>query len=631
MTTTAQTVTAAMKSHAALNIVPISRKKMPARLCLLLLSVLATGAVHAQTTIYEENFQNRPGSTPIVRVNGYTGVTGVTYTADAPWLTGCNGWISRWNQPTTAANGAAAQIADCNFGGVGGPGSWNATQQLAQALGMLNGQTQVQARENFAVSAYTAGDPGANFIEVESSQIALPGVPAGGTGRFVTFAVDVAATACPPVANAPLLQFYLVNPAGTQTAAGGQVNGCTSPTNVTTEAVGVNGPINVRVGHYSAPGALLYSSGTTLAVRVRNAQASGVGNDHAFDNLAILDVSPQLSKTFASPVLAGQPTTLTFTVTNTPDLLRKQGWAFVDQLVPGLVIATPNNLATTCTGTTINAPAGGNTITVTAGNLPANAASCTISLNVFSPTPGNYTNGAANVTSSTALNIPNTPATVEVVTNQFTLQKLTREGVGTFAMSGNNGIANQSLTTTSPGTPAAGAVQTLTAASASVDTTVSEVLPADWLLRNATCTGLAAGVTPTFTAAGAVTIPFAGLAPQSGGRNVVCTLENLLGADLSITKQNADPSGGTVVYGATTRYTITVSNAGPGTSTNAIVRDTPSAGLTCAAGNPVTCTGPVGACPAGGTVGDLTGAGGLALGVLAVGASVNLQFNCIAQ
>ena len=111
---------------------------------LVLAAVVAPGSVSAApgtpgtpqppTTVVAENFQNRPGPSPIVRLTGYAGPSGQTYTAAPTWLVGCNGWVASANQATTAAGGASAQIADC-----GSQGNWNAAQQLAQALGIAAG------------------------------------------------------------------------------------------------------------------------------------------------------------------------------------------------------------------------------------------------------------------------------------------------------------------------------------------------------------------------------------------------------------------------------------------------------------------------------------------------------------
>jgi uncharacterized repeat protein (TIGR01451 family) len=167
-------------------------------------------------------------------------------------------------------------------------------------------------------------------------------------------------------------------------------------------------------------------------------------------------------------------------------------------------------------------------------------------------------------------------------------------------------------------------------ANSGLDTQIAETLPAGYV-ASGTCYDVAnaSATIATVAANGSVTLPAAAVLPTS---QIECDFTNTWPTDLSITKQNADPTGGRVERGATTRYSLTVTNAGPGISTNAIVRDTPSAGLNCVAANSVACTGPAGACPTGAvTVGNLTGAAGVTLDTLAVGASLSLQFDCVVQ
>ena len=52
----------------------------------------------------------------------------------------------------------------------------------------------------------------------------------------------------------------------------------------------------------------------------------------------------------ADPVFVGQTTTLQFTISNTSTLLALSGLSFVDNLPAGLIVASPANAATTCTG-----------------------------------------------------------------------------------------------------------------------------------------------------------------------------------------------------------------------------------------------------------------------------------------
>ncbi len=89
-------------------------------------------------------------------------------------------------------------------------------------------------------------------------------------------------------------------------------------------------------------------------------------------------------------------------------------------------------------------------------------------------------------------------------------------------------------------------------------------------------------------------------------------------ANLSISKTDGVA---TVAAGGTTSYTIVVSNAGPSFANNAVVTDTPSAGLVLTG---VSCVSAGGAsCPGASTVGDLTGAG-LVIPLLPPGGTVTL-------
>ena len=93
--------------------------------------------------------------------------------------------------------------------------------------------------------------------------------------------------------------------------------------------------------------------------------------------------------------------------------------------------------------------------------------------------------------------------------------------------------------------------------------------------------------------------------------------------DLQIAKTNNTT---TVFSGATTTYTLTVTNNGPDSATGAVVSDTPGAGLTCPVGNPVTFAGagaPVGTF----TIGDLIGPG-ITLGTISNGQNVTVTYSC---
>lgn len=345
------------------------------------------------TVLFEEDFENVPGTAPVI-LDDYVSVDGHTYTAAPLWLSNCNGVIVNFNIPYTTLGNCVSPVSSANL------------RQLVYALGVHGGAAD--ANSNDAVSAYTENNPGVNAVEFETVE---PLPLATASGRFLTFSVDTAAKNCQ--VSPPLYQFSFVSDAGTATPVGGQLNACSSGATVPAPAVGGVAATAVSVGTYTSNGSVLFD-GASLGIRMANANGSGVGNDAAFDNIRILDVTPQLDKAFSpTTVFVDGVSTLTFTVTNTSELAAKAGWGFTDTLPEGLVIAEDPNVAGSCVATT-TAPAGGNTIEVAAGNLPAGVASCTISVEVTAAAAGTYTNGPGNVT-ETGLNPPaDTTLTVEM-------------------------------------------------------------------------------------------------------------------------------------------------------------------------------------------------------------------------
>ena len=278
------------------------------------------GVPQAAPTIYTENFQNRPGPTPIVKLNNYTGTTGQTYTAHSNWLTQCNGWIASANQSTTGA----AQIADCG----GAQNFWNQAQRLSWALGMDTGQSQAAARGNYAVSAFTAGNPWRRYSWNSRPRRIFLSSPA-----INTFSVDVAAATARSLRHCCSSLWSM---AGRRKPVGSQINACASGT--TRYAPDLDGEGALNTGTYTSNGAVLIS-GASFGVRMVNNNGSGTGNDHAFDNIRVLDATPQLDKLFSPTSLAvGETSTLTLTITNTAERGTKNGWSFTDSLPAGLVV-----------------------------------------------------------------------------------------------------------------------------------------------------------------------------------------------------------------------------------------------------------------------------------------------------
>ncbi|SDH65273.1 conserved repeat domain-containing protein/fimbrial isopeptide formation D2 domain-containing protein [Leifsonia sp. 98AMF] len=504
------------------------------------------GTPSAPTVAFQENFENGVGNTPVA-LTAYTGVTGQKYTADPAWLTGCNGQIRNFNTPASTLGNCINDTETANL------------NQLAYALGAHSG-AQTPA-SNHAVTAYTEGNPGANATEFRTAT----NVPlASSSGRFLTFSVDTAAVNCQ--VSAPLYQFAFLDQAGTATNVGGQLNACTSTQTVNVPANGTLPARAINVGTYTSNGSVLLN-GSTLGIRMQNANGSGTGNDAAFDNIRILDVTPQLDKAFTpTAVQTGGTSTLTFTVTNTSELASKAGWGFTDTLPAGLTLAN-GTVGGTCNATT-TAVAGGTTVAVTNGTLAAGQASCTITVQVTSPVAGSFTNGPGNVT-TVGLNEPGT-STVTFSDPSYTVTKTASTAV---ANPGGTVTYTVSVKNTGawPYTAANPASFTDDLSKVLDDATISSGPTNGATVNGTTLTWsgpLAVGATQTITYT--VTVGAAGtgdgvltnaVVPGNGGTcdpAGSCTTTTPVQA-FSVTKK-ADKTD--VVPGQTINYTITVKNTG---------------------------------------------------------------------
>ena len=126
---------------------------------------------------------------------------------------------------------------------------------------------------------------------------------------------------------------------------------------------------------------------------------------------------------------------------------------------------------------------------------------------------------------STAAN-PNQQFTyIETVTYtrspRVTLTKISNGGVGTFNFSGTNGFGADAITTAVSGTGVVGTTKILSLANTA--TTITEAIPAGYLITAASCTGLGAGTATPNLAAGTILLDAAATVP---GANIACTYTN---------------------------------------------------------------------------------------------------------
>ncbi|PIF36061.1 hypothetical protein CLU98_1239 [Burkholderiales bacterium 23] len=356
----------------------------------------------APVIVWSEDFENP--QTPPITTEGrdllvYQGAdpAGQMYTADPLYRMSanqCNGIVTSFNQDPTSATMSAA---------CGSQGNWNALQQMAEVAGRYQGQSAADAVKNHVMAMLTANGTfpaGATAFRTKAN------IPQSSGSRFLTARADVVANFCSSGFVAPLLRFSLVNDANAELPISmNAVDPCVDGVSFNTMPIGIGIIQTARAQTVTSPGALLFS-GASVGFVLHNDQTSSMGNDSSIDNAQIIDVTPQLDKAFSpASIQLGQVSQLTMTITNTTDLLRKRGWSFTDNLPAGLVVE--GNASTTCPGTTVQAAAGGSTVTVSNGDLAQGAAFCEVSLDVRPTAAGSFTNGPSNL-SLIGLNQPAT-------------------------------------------------------------------------------------------------------------------------------------------------------------------------------------------------------------------------------
>lgn len=372
------------------------------------------GVPQPGTVIYTEDFSNIDATAAPVPIGSYVGGSAAdneTYTADPAWSPGagnCNGWVMRAGTPLPTGSGGTAGDDNCARNG-----AFTVLGHMAVAMGLYQGMTPAEAQSNQILTQYTNSVSGTQpaGTQLQTVDNNIPTI----AGHYYAVSGIFAATNC--FTNQPQQEFaILVN--GVPTVVGSNLDPCTDPSAETFTVGGDNFSVaKLQSGAIQVP-----STGTapTLGIRVRNLQATGVGNDGGFDLPELVDVTPQLDKSFSPTVIGrGGTSTLTFTITNTTDLGAKTGWSFTDALPANVVLASSPNPATTCLnpagtgpGAAISAPPGGTSVGAI-GSLAQGMGSCTVSVQVTSTTVGSYVNEPGSVT-VTGLTPPG-PAPLQVI------------------------------------------------------------------------------------------------------------------------------------------------------------------------------------------------------------------------
>lgn len=277
-------------------------------------------------------------------VPGYVGRGGERFSADPAWNGQfCNGLIVAGDDVSTVPT--ASQAAACLQDG------WSQSRSLARTLGSWAADPDypypsvphAEPTTNHAVSSYTQGESPAGVMAATDVPVIV--------GHYYTATVDVAQANCwttNPVDLAVQLDDGVSAPVA---AFPGPIAACDLPVHQ------LNGN---NVGTFRGFTSLRAQS-TSIEMALLNNLGGGGGDDNAFDNLALIDTTPQLDAVIAPPPggddthASDQPARLLLTVTNThlagsPAVPSgaKPDWSFDLALPAGLVPAADPAIETNC-------------------------------------------------------------------------------------------------------------------------------------------------------------------------------------------------------------------------------------------------------------------------------------------
>lgn len=402
-------------------------------------SILAAGVPADPAEVWIETFeQGLSTTTP----SGITAYAGGRYTASSGWSAGtsCTGMLVNYTATYPNAQFCPTQNSGTNTSAA------REVRRLADVLGQVNagaaGSTSATAPASASSAATRANHAltARPYATVSGTTVAQSASPLGVTAdaaRYYTLRFDAAGAPCG--AGAPALALSLFSGSTTLlTAFPTAVNPCAATGAVfstSTPALAASGGATdpaittaVRAATYTGSSAALLSPAQIEAARIRLTNTTtAAGSGFGVDNLRVLDVTPTLDWAFSpASVPEGTPSTLTYTVTNTSDLLAKTDWSFTNTLPGGVVVAPTPAVGGSCTQVagaafTVTASAGASSVAVAGGDLGSGTASCTVTVDVVATAEGAFTNTADDVV--TLLNPPQAAPLTSTPASRLTVRK----------------------------------------------------------------------------------------------------------------------------------------------------------------------------------------------------------------
>ncbi len=297
-------------------------------------------------------------------------------------------------QPETLGNPVPTATATFNAGGTSGTGHADATVDQATVTANIVILEPLRITKSFSPNPVAV-----NVSSTLTFSVNNPNVIAVDASFTDTLPAGLVVAATPGVTNTC---------GGTVTAVAGA--GSISFSNASLP-VGVC-TITVKV---SSATDNIYNNSVTI-----NSTAAGTGAlSTSTASLTVIN-PPTITKAFgAATIPLNGTTSLTFTLSTTNVNLTLNGVAFTDNLPAGLVVATPGNLTSTCSGTATAAD-GSSSVSLSGASL-APGASCTISVDVQGTTAGvknnsvqvTSTNGGTGNTSNASITVVAPPVIIK--------------------------------------------------------------------------------------------------------------------------------------------------------------------------------------------------------------------------
>jgi hypothetical protein len=156
-------------------------------------------------------------------------------------------------------------------------------------------------------------------------------------------------------------------------------------------AIPASGSCTVKFDVNAPSGGSFFNSLPAGALRTSNGNSAAAAVATLTVSTVAVVIPPTLGKTFGPATIdAGGQATVTISLVNPGGTIATLTAPLVDTLPVGMVIADVPDGSTTCGGV-VTAVAGGSTVTMTGGAIPAGG-SCTVKVAVYAPSSGTYVN-----------------------------------------------------------------------------------------------------------------------------------------------------------------------------------------------------------------------------------------------